>query len=176
MENLFFKKNPLQDLHSSLNAVISTNEMHWIIIDHVIFKLRYNQMYQLETTMFIISFQIITPHISILLWLELLIRNHGLKLMYQVSSNRQNSLSIMFFCHFIEKLDNICKVHISVKNDIPVVFYKSHSHKEIKVARRHHSGSPDCFPNQKDITVGKFSLEIQQKPPERWKVIVNRKL
>ena len=116
---------------------------------------------------FIIQFQIIIPHISILLWLELLIRNHGLKLMYQVSSYRQDSLSIMFFCHFIEKLDNICKVHISVKNDIPVVFYKSHSHKEIKVARRHHSGSPDCFPNQKDITVGKFSLEIQQKPPER---------
>ena len=127
------------------------------------------QNLKLPGMVFIISFQIIIPHISILLWLKLLIRNHGLKLMYQVSSNRQNSPSIMFFCHLIEKLDNICKVHISVKNDIPIVFYKSHSHKEIKVARRHHSGSPDCFPNQKDITVGKFSLEIQQKPPEKWK-------
>ena len=26
VENLFFKKNPLQDLFSSVNAVISTNE------------------------------------------------------------------------------------------------------------------------------------------------------
>ena len=31
------KKNPLQDLLSSLNAVISTNERHWIITGHVTF-------------------------------------------------------------------------------------------------------------------------------------------
>ena len=30
-ENLFVKKNPLQDLLSSLNAVISTNERSWIL-------------------------------------------------------------------------------------------------------------------------------------------------
>ena len=30
VENLFVKKNPLQDLLSSLNAVISTNERSWI--------------------------------------------------------------------------------------------------------------------------------------------------
>ena len=34
------KKNPLQDLLSSLNAVISTNERNWILTGHVIFKLR----------------------------------------------------------------------------------------------------------------------------------------
>ena len=49
-ENLFVKKNILQDLLSSLNAVISTNERHWIITGHVIFKLCYNQIYQLKTT------------------------------------------------------------------------------------------------------------------------------
>ena len=49
VENLF-KKNPLQDLLSSLNAVISTNETNWILTDHVIFKFRYNQIYQLKTT------------------------------------------------------------------------------------------------------------------------------
>ena len=87
--------------------------------------------------------------------------------MYQVPCNRQNSFSIMFFCHFIEKLDNICKIHVSVKNDISVIFHKGHSHKQIKMARRYHSGSPDCFPNQKDITVGKFSLKVQQKPSGR---------
>ena len=38
------KKKPLQDLLSSLNAVISTNERHWIITGHVTFKLRYNQI------------------------------------------------------------------------------------------------------------------------------------
>ena len=50
VENLFVKKNPLiQDLLSSLNAVISTNERNWILTGHVIFKLRYNQIYQLKT-------------------------------------------------------------------------------------------------------------------------------
>ena len=44
------KKNPLQDLLSSLNAVISINERTEFITDHVIFKLRYNQIYQLKTT------------------------------------------------------------------------------------------------------------------------------
>ena len=44
MENLFFQKNPLQDLLSSLNAVVSTNERHWIITGHVTFKLCYNQI------------------------------------------------------------------------------------------------------------------------------------
>ena len=48
---IFIKKNPLQDLLSRLNAVIATNERHWIIPDHVIFKLRYNKIYQLKTTM-----------------------------------------------------------------------------------------------------------------------------
>ena len=37
-------ENPLQDLLSSLNAVISTNERRWIITGHVTFKLRYNQI------------------------------------------------------------------------------------------------------------------------------------
>ena len=45
VEILFVKKNPLQDLLlSSLNAVISTNERHWIIKGHVNFNLRYNQI------------------------------------------------------------------------------------------------------------------------------------
>ena len=38
MENLFVKKNPLQDLHSSLNSVISTNKRNEILTDHLIFK------------------------------------------------------------------------------------------------------------------------------------------
>ena len=50
MEILFVKKNPLQDLLSSLNAVISTNERNWILTGYVIFKLHYNQIYQLKTT------------------------------------------------------------------------------------------------------------------------------
>ena len=39
--NFICQKNPLQDLLSSLNAVVSTNERHWIITGHVTFKLRY---------------------------------------------------------------------------------------------------------------------------------------
>ena len=55
VENLFVKKNPLQDLLSSLNAVISTNERNWILTGHVIFKLRYNQIYLLKTTLDILK-------------------------------------------------------------------------------------------------------------------------
>ena len=47
---IYSKKNPLQDLLSSLNAVISTNERNWILTGHVTFKLRYNQIYQMKTT------------------------------------------------------------------------------------------------------------------------------
>ena len=42
---------------SSLNAVISTNERNWILTGYVIFKLRYNQIYQLETTIQIDEFE-----------------------------------------------------------------------------------------------------------------------
>ena len=51
VENLFVTKNPLQDLLSCLNSVISTNERNGILTDHVIFKLRYNEIYQMKTTM-----------------------------------------------------------------------------------------------------------------------------
>ena len=43
------KKDPLQDLLSSLNTVISTNERSWILTDHVTFKLPYNQIYEMKT-------------------------------------------------------------------------------------------------------------------------------
>ena len=49
VENLFFKK-PLQDLLSSLNAVISTNESTRIIMGHVIYNLAYTYRVQLKTT------------------------------------------------------------------------------------------------------------------------------
>ena len=53
MENFLVKKNPLQDLPSSLNAVISTNERALTLTGHVIFKLRYNQIYQMKTTIIV---------------------------------------------------------------------------------------------------------------------------
>ena len=43
-------KNPLQDLLSSLNAVISTNESTRIIIGHVIYNPAYTYKFQLKTT------------------------------------------------------------------------------------------------------------------------------
>ena len=49
VENLF-KKNPLQDLLSSLNAVISTNESTQIITGHVIYNPAYTYKLQLKTT------------------------------------------------------------------------------------------------------------------------------
>ena len=45
------KKKLVQNLLSSLNIVIATNERNWILTGHVISKLRYNQIYQLKTTM-----------------------------------------------------------------------------------------------------------------------------
>ena len=47
-ENLF-RKNPLQDLLSSLNAVISTNESTRIITGHVIYNPAYTYKFQLKT-------------------------------------------------------------------------------------------------------------------------------
>ena len=44
------KKNPLQDLLSSLNAVISTNESGQIITGHVIYNPAYTYKFQLKTT------------------------------------------------------------------------------------------------------------------------------
>ena len=44
------KKKSLQDLLSSLNSVISTNERNGILTDHVIFMLRYNEIYPMKTT------------------------------------------------------------------------------------------------------------------------------
>ena len=46
MENLFFQKNPLQDLLSSLNTVISTNESTRFITGHMIYTLAYNSRQQ----------------------------------------------------------------------------------------------------------------------------------
>ena len=50
MEILFVKKNPLQDLLSSLNAVVSTNESTQIITGHVIYNPAYTYKFQLKTT------------------------------------------------------------------------------------------------------------------------------
>ena len=50
MENLFLEKNPLQDLLSSLNAVISTDESTQIITGHVIYNPAYTYKFQLKTT------------------------------------------------------------------------------------------------------------------------------
>ena len=41
VEILFFQKNPLQDLISSLNAVISTNESTRFITGHMVYNLAY---------------------------------------------------------------------------------------------------------------------------------------
>ena len=49
VENLFEKKNPLQDFLSSLNAVISTNESTEFITGHVIFNPAYTYKFQLKT-------------------------------------------------------------------------------------------------------------------------------
>ena len=50
-KNLYFQKNPLQDLLSSLNAVISTNENTRIITDQVIYNPAYTYKIQLKTTL-----------------------------------------------------------------------------------------------------------------------------
>ena len=41
LENSFVKKNPLQDLLSSLNAVISTNESIGFLTGHMVYNLAY---------------------------------------------------------------------------------------------------------------------------------------
>ena len=58
MENLF-KKNPLQDLLCSVNAVISTNESTEFITGHVIYNLAYTYKFQLKTTLYRIIFEFV---------------------------------------------------------------------------------------------------------------------
>ena len=50
VENLF-KKNPLQDLLSSLNVVISTNDSTQFITGHVFYNPAYTYKFQLKTTL-----------------------------------------------------------------------------------------------------------------------------
>ena len=48
---MYLKKNPLQDLPSNLNAVISTNENTQIIASHVTYNPTYTYKFQLKTTL-----------------------------------------------------------------------------------------------------------------------------
>jgi hypothetical protein len=51
VENVFFFKNPLQGLLSSLIAVISTNESTQFITGNVIYNPAYTYKIQLKTTL-----------------------------------------------------------------------------------------------------------------------------
>ena len=55
MKNLFFKKNPLQDLLFSLNAVISTNESNEFITGHLTYNPAYTYKFQLKTTTYVMN-------------------------------------------------------------------------------------------------------------------------
>ena len=57
MDILFVKKSPLQDLLSSLNAVISTIRSTRIITDHVINNPAYTYKLQLKPTLKVGIFQ-----------------------------------------------------------------------------------------------------------------------
>ena len=46
---LIFKKNPLQNLLSSLNAEISTNESTGFVTGHMVYNLAYTQILQTKT-------------------------------------------------------------------------------------------------------------------------------
>ena len=48
---IFQKKNPLQGLLPSVNAVISTNEKTEFITDHMTYKLAYTYILQMITTL-----------------------------------------------------------------------------------------------------------------------------
>ena len=55
---IYLKKNPLQELLSSLNAVISTNESTRIITCNVMYNPAFTYKFQLKTTMFYFSLHI----------------------------------------------------------------------------------------------------------------------
>jgi len=73
----------------------------------------------------------------------------------------------MFLSHFIEKLDDICEVHIPVQDDVPVVFNHCQSHEEKKLAGNEESRGPNGLPDKISISIRKFSFEIQEKPPNQ---------
>ena len=65
VENLF-KKKLLQDLFSSLNAVISTDDSTQIITGHVIYNLAYTYKVQLKTT--IVAEQVLCKILHVHYW------------------------------------------------------------------------------------------------------------
>ncbi len=51
----------------------------------------------------------------------LLINNYTLELVHKIAGNSQDCPAVVFLSHLIEKLDDVRKVHIPVKNYIPVL-------------------------------------------------------
>lgn len=52
----------------------------------------------------------------------LFVFNQSLYLKDQFLTNFQHMLGIVLFCHFIEKFNDISKVHVVVKDNVTIVF------------------------------------------------------
>lgn len=83
----------------------------------------------------------------------------------QLSSYYKYLLGIVLLSHFIEELDNVREVHVPVEDDVSVVFHHGKGHKQKELTRYEKSRSPNCLPNKISVAVGKYSLEIEKKPP-----------
>lgn len=91
--------------------------------------------------------------------------NQGLELGQEAPSQVQDQWGIMFLCHFIEELDDVCKVHFPIENNVPVGLDQRQSDKEIEVRWYHMLWSPYGLPHHVSVPVRELPLEIQKEPP-----------
>ena len=89
--------------------------------------------------------------------------------MNQIPGDLQYLPGTVLFSHFVKEFDNISEVHVSVQDDVPVVFDKSQSYKEVEMHWCHFAAGPDCLPDKVDFAVGEFTFEVQEKPSVKEK-------
>ena len=71
----------------------------------------------------------------------------------------------MLLRHLVEELDDVCKVHVSVHDDVSVVLDERQRHEQVKMVGDDVRRRPNCFPDEEDLAVGELALKVEQEPP-----------
>jgi len=71
--------------------------------------------------------------------------------------------------HLVKELDDVGEVHVPVEDDVAVVLDEGEGDEEKEVAGDNEARGPNRLPDQVDITIGKLTLEVQKKPPKKYK-------
>ena len=111
MENLF-KKNPLQDLLSSVNAVISTSERIEFITDHMTLTRLILKSYKRQPPRYVVELPV-----QILVFNRIpLEENKGLKYPFGVEKFQQKYVDYLLWLSFIYILSHSSKFQTTLSN------------------------------------------------------------